>query len=555
MPNIGLGSDRWAVDVLKKTEILRWSQRPAHGSTLPKLAYLPLLVPVTLFIVSLYIPPRMVIDSAVGFFVFRNMLHGGAFNTFTEPDAADIARDAQHFLSWWSPGQYLVPGSFVLLGANYGVALSLTALIATLFGVAGWIQVSRSFAASSFVISMIVLGLSTFSYTTFQFRTYHGGELLLFAVAPWSLYAMRWAVNKPPMLCFTISLVSATILFFAKLTGIVVFATNVGALSLLALVSQRRLSTSIIAMWLASTVGAICFSMFWLARGSVPASGSAFTFRWFPIWVSITGATFSGLSIVDFLGWFLGHPRIEIVSGERIMKLLTYVLGPFGLLLMAWVWLRLRRTQYRDMAIVLLTVVFLYTIAIAAMYLRGAWVSFEDRNFRYAGILFFLLLLVFIDQWPARHVLSAKSLAWIVVIVLGLYGLKASVTATYAQMRIGYYDPMTGISQDILSPGILEYMRSETTQQNFQSPVAVIPSASAAISLPRFRIIYFPGQYLTLEKIREQKWAGRAEKIFVVVQQEMLLNGKAEAILTSFTGYDIGSWKQKRLDGLIIYTQ
>jgi hypothetical protein len=494
----------------------------------------------------------MVPDSGVGFLVLRNMLEGGAFNTFTGPDPVNIARDGIQFLSWWSPGQYLVPGIFILLGANYGIALSLTALIATLIGVTGWIKVSRSFAASHFVIFIIVLGLSTFSYITLPFRMYNGGELLLFAVAPWSLYVMRRAIYKPPMLCFTISLVMAAVLFVAKLTGIVVFATNVAAVSLLALACQRRLSASIIAMWLSSAVGALCFSMFWLARGPVPASGSTFTFWWFPILFSVTGVTFSGISVLDFLGWFLGHPWIGIISGQGATELLSYLLGPLGLLLIAWVWLRLRRTQYREMAVLLLTIVLLYAIAIAAMYLRGASVSFEERNFRYAGILFFLLLLMAADQW---HVPAAESLVWVVVIVLGFYGLKQSVTGTYAHMRSGYYDPMTGISQDILSPAVLEYMRSETARQSFQRPVAVIPSAAAAISLPRFRIIYIPGQYLTLEKLSAKKWAGRVEKVFVVVQEEMLPNGKAEAILRSFTGYEFDSWSQIKLDGLIIYTQ
>ena len=75
------------------------------------------------------------------------------------------------------------------------------------------------------------------------------------------------------------------------------------------------------------------------------------------------------------------------------------------------------------------------------------------------------------------------------VIVLGLYGLRNYATFAYAQMRAGYYDPMTGISQDI-SPAVLEYLRSEVTRHNFQRPIAVIPAPSAAISLPRFRIIF-----------------------------------------------------------------
>jgi hypothetical protein len=51
------------------------------------------------------------------------------------------------------------------------------------------------------------------------------------------------------------------------------------------------------------------------------------------------------------------------------------------------------------------------------------------------------------------------------------------------------------------------------------------------------------------------KWAGRTDKIFVVVQEEMLRNGEAEAILRSSTDYDFDSWSSLKFDGMIVYTQ
>jgi hypothetical protein len=512
--------------------------------------YVPLLIPITLFLVSLYIPPRIDPDAGVGFLVLHSMMQGGPFNSMTMPDPANIANDTVTFLTWYTPGQYLVPGSFIWLGTDYGLALSLTALIVTLIGVAGWIQVARSFAVSSYVLSVFVLGLSSFSYVLSAFRAYNGGEMLLFAAAPWSLYAMRWAVSKPAALSFTISLLSVALLFFTKLTGLIVFATNVIATSLCSLVSQRRLSPPIFTMWVASAIGALCFMMFWLARGAVPASVSTFAFTWFPIWFAITGVAFSGISVKELLFWFLGHPWVRIISEPWEFELLYYVLGPLGLLLMVWVWRRLRHTRYRDMAILLLTIILLYAITITTMYLwQGSVdqpVSFEDRHFRYAGILFFLLLLTAIDQWRVR---LANTLACAVVIVLGLYGLKSYVMGAYAQMRAGYYDPVAGIFQDIGSPAILEYMRSEVIQHNYKRPIAAVPmSPSVAVSLPRFRMIYTSDP-------TAPKYAGRSDKIFVVVQKEMIANGKSEAILRSFTDYEFESWRRTNLDGMVIYTQ
>jgi hypothetical protein len=560
----------WAVGVgapvLTAAKLLGDVRPIAFGITLPKLAiYLLLSVPIILFIVSLYVPPTMIPDSGVGFFVLRHMLEGGAFNTFTTPDASNIAEDTVIFLTWWTPGQYLVPGAFVWLGVNYGLALSLTSLVATVIGIVGWIQLARSFGVSPAVLFLFALGLTTFSYVTVPFRTYHGGELLLFAVAPWSLYVMSCVLTRPPILCFAISFLFGVLLFLAKLTGVIVFASNVAALSVLTLVSQRRLSSSLIAMWVGSAIGASCFVFFWLGHGPVPAGGTTFVwlgpgpvsaggttfaFSWFPIWFSVTGATFSGISGVDFLSRLLGHPLVGILVGESGTQLLSKILGPLGLVLMIWVWFQLRHTRHRDMAVLLLAIIVLYTIAVATMYLRGASVDFEERHFRYAGILFFLLLLTAVDRW---HKIWAKGWVCAVVVVLGLYGLKQFFTGAYAHMRSGYYDPFTGITQEVVSPRVLQYLHSEMIQHNYRRPIVVIPSSSAAISLPRFGIFYIPD--LSTEDIVARKFAGRAEKIFVVIQEEMRLNGKAEAILRSFTGYAFENWTEMKLDGMVIYTQ
>ena len=100
--------------------------------------YMMLLVPLLLFCSSLYIPPTVISDSAVGLFALRRMLDGEAFNTITTPNPANIAHDVITFLTWWSPGQYLTPGVFIWLGSNYGVALSLTTLLASVIGIVGW---------------------------------------------------------------------------------------------------------------------------------------------------------------------------------------------------------------------------------------------------------------------------------------------------------------------------------------------------------------------------------------------------------------------------------
>ena len=125
---------------------------------------------------------------------------------------------------------------------------------------------------------------------------------------------------------------------------------------------------------------------------------------------------------------------------------LSYVLGPLGLLLMVWVWLRLRYTRYRDMAVLLLTIILLYAIAVAAMYLRGARYLVRRAPFSLRrntilssaadGHRSVARTLRQRPRMPGGH--SARAL-WSKEFCYGCVCADAA----------GYYDPMTGISQDM----------------------------------------------------------------------------------------------------------
>jgi hypothetical protein len=471
-----------------------------------------LLVPVTLFIASLFIRPAMNDDSAVGFIAFRSMLEGGSFNNVTAPDTTNIANDVTSFLTLWSPGQYLVPGIFVWFGTDYGLAILLTTLIATTIGVVGWAQVARSFDVSCFVLFLFMVGLVTFHYVTFPFRVYYGGELLLFAVSPWSLYALRWVADKPPAFCLAISVLSAALLFFAKLSGLVVFAANVAAISLLVVVTRRRLTSSLVAIWVGSGIAALLFLTLWLPRGEVAASVSGFAwlffakltalvvfaanvaaisllvvvtrrrltssplaisvasgiaaamfltalwlpraevplsgvaFAWLAIWFPVASAAFSGIAGLDFLRWLFLRPSAPIRSD---LVVLSYVGGLLGLLLMVLVWFRLRNTRYRPMAFFLFSIIALYTAALVALYLLGSTFSFEERHFRYAGILFFLLLLVAVDQWRAP---LAKVVSILTVGASAAYGLASYANDAAHKLMLGrHYDSASGTSMQMMT--------------------------------------------------------------------------------------------------------
>lgn len=514
--------------------------------------YLLLLVPIMLFVFSCFIRPAMVFDTAAGFAVFRSMLEGAPFNYGFSPDPSNIANDIETFLSWWSPGQYLVPGAFVWLGADYGLAISLTALIASVTGVLGWIWIARDYDVSYFVLYLFVAGLVMFHYATSPFRLYSGGEVLLFSALPWSLSALVSAAQSRPAVSFAISFMAAALLFFAKLSGLFAFAASVAAISLLDLWKRRQLTSSLLAMWAGSVVVALLIYVFWVARGPTPVSGGEYTITWPTVLFPIGAAVFSGFSLHELLDWLLLHPSAPILTG---IGEASYLIGPLGLILLGWTWCQLRETRYRQMATLLLTIIIFYTAAFILMYIRsGTVIPFEERYFRFVGILSFLLLLVAIDQWRAP---LAKVIAILVIGAFAMYGVTSYANGARELRQGHHYDPVSGTSMLLVSPDVLEYLRSEMAMHNWQHAIAVVPDPEAGNGLPRFRIL-FSFHLLDsapIDDIARQTWAGRTDKIFVIIDSRMHDPNKVDAVLRTFVDYDFRKWDRKEIDGMLVASQ
>src|ERR1700712_430839 len=80
-------------------------------------------ITVILGILLFVAPPSLFPDPTNGFMVMRSMEMGGGFNLMITPDQDDVSKNTSEFLTWWSPGQYLVPYVFKLLfGINTGQA-------------------------------------------------------------------------------------------------------------------------------------------------------------------------------------------------------------------------------------------------------------------------------------------------------------------------------------------------------------------------------------------------------------------------------------------------
>src|ERR1700709_61368 len=105
-----------------------------HRNILLALGVITLVLGILLFIA----PPSIFPDPGWGFQVMRSMQRGAHFNILSSPDPDNIALSKNDFLSWWSPGQYLVPYLLqTVLWLSTGKAVAVTIFLCSLIGLAG----------------------------------------------------------------------------------------------------------------------------------------------------------------------------------------------------------------------------------------------------------------------------------------------------------------------------------------------------------------------------------------------------------------------------------
>jgi len=208
--------------------------------------------------------PTMYSDSGWGFLGWDSRA-GLPINMSASPDPADISKDVSSFMTAWSPGQHVLPGLLEEAGLSLGLAMVLVAGAAALAGLAGWFALYRAFGFPVPSCAIAVLIVACTHYVGLAFGIYNGGEILLFGVAPWFLLLV-WRMRALRASAIVPLAAGAFVMFFAKLSGVVLAAAAIGAV-----VPQPRIS--------------------WLDRSTLRRA-------------AVAGATIALIGLVFYFGWF-----------------------------------------------------------------------------------------------------------------------------------------------------------------------------------------------------------------------------------------------------------
>jgi hypothetical protein len=505
---------------------------------------------------GLLVPPSLSHDAGWGMQEWRTLAAGGPINTIISADPKDISRDQARLVTWWSPGQYVIPGIFTLLGVRLGAALTITAAVSLLFCLLGWIYVAKHFALSPRTAILVVLLIATFRYSTLPFGIYNGGEILLQGITPWLILTgarvpVMGALRAAGLVFFVI-----WIAFFAKLTGVMVASAALIAGSVEALIRLRRLTTGMVAGAFGAILALGSLYVVWFSRGSTPASGAGWSFRSSDVFFALAAPWGAAISWGDMLMALLRRSTLgDPIEGQLSATFLWLLLPPVVVFVTVLVKGWKQRTGDENLARLLVITATFYVVcalAMSAIFLHGGDVSLEERHLRSAGMLILLCVLVVAGRLPRKSVsLLAVGALCGVTTLFGCFAFAHRAWST----KYGEIDHYSRTVQASIDRSAIEFVRTAFAREG-RDALFVLPSPDAACALlPAARILSNHIEFDSEATIAARTFHGKVRRLYVIMPTHIAESTKGILTLKEFTDYPVDLWERHIFDKTTVFVQ
>lgn len=492
------------------------------------LAFLTVLILVPA-IFSFLGPPAVFPDAGMGFQVLRSMRLGAGFNMLIAPDQNDISQNYAEFLTWWSPGQYLVPYLFKLIfPINLGQATVLTVFAGGLSGLAGFYSFFKKIGFTPLVsaISLIFIFCQQASVVPYVF--YNGGEILLFAFEGWFLYGCA-AIKKPGVILALFVIFSGWLGFFCKSSFLWIYAAGLFCLwlRLPSGKSVTRLVKNGLWVGVPALLAVAAIYIFFLSRGPTPASVSnSIKITLQAVCFPLASPVLSGFSADDIIHGLIYHTGIPVLNPVEslIVLLLLAVVSVWFVVLIIF---KIANREYRIFLLVF------YCIAIiffAIAYLRGLTISYEARHFRIIGILMVPGMIELVRKAKVVYQIFFGLIFFVIVYTSVLY-----LAARYQINKNFAARGRTGIAQlNIDQPSLNYLMRLDNENRN---ALFVFIGDDTGLEILNNRIITLQPVADNLKiNTDDYRYDGHAGPLYIVLPKRY--HGvKEKMILQSFPGY------------------
>lgn len=490
-------------------------------------------------VMILIYPPSIFPDASHGFQVMRSMQMGGGFNHLVSPDQDDISKNTSQFLTWWSPGQYLVPYFVQLVfGMNTGHATALVITLMELSGILGLYLFFKKIGFTPVIAALSIVFITCQQAFITPYVFYNGGEILLFGFEGWFLYGCI-AIKKADIKLVLFVLMSGWIGFFCKSSFVWIYAAGLLCLWLRLsainnYVTIPRLFKNGIWLAIPAIISLACIYIVFLSKGDNPAAASK--------GLNLSLQTFSfplgspllaGFSIDELMHGLLFPTFTPFLTPVHTLIILILI-AVASVILIACIVKYVPKNNYR-----LFLIVF-YAVAVcffSVAYLRQLTISYEARHFRIIGLLLAPGVVYLIGKFKSGF-----------QIVFGI-ALAILAIANYSFFVKGYIfnknisaRGSSGIAQEFIDQPALNYvMRLDQRNKN---AIFVFVSADISLEIIHNRTITIdPLPKDAIVDTDDYSYAGHAGPLYILLPANYV--DRANMYLKFFPDYS--SFTQQKL--------
>jgi len=493
-------------------------------------------------------PPSVFPDAAHGFQVMHSMEMGGGFNRLVVPSQDDITKNTSQFLTWWSPGQYLVPYFFKsVVGSNTGHATALSVLLLALSGLAGFYAFFKKagFTPVIAALSLVFIICQQAFITPYIF--YNGGEVLLFGFEGWFLYGCL-SIKKTGWQLLLFVLLSGWLGFFCKSSFIWMYAAGLLCiwLRLSAVNNKINIPNSFkTGMWLAvpAVISLACIYVFFLSRGENPAAISAgFKFSWQTFSFPLGSPLISGFSVDEVMHGLL-FPAFTpfLTPAHTIIVLLLLAVGSVAMIAVI-----IRYVPKNDYRLFLMVFYIVSTFFFSWVYLRQLNISYEGRHFRIIGILIIPGMIYLVSKIKPVY----RTVFGILCVALAFVNYTFFVKAYTFNKNVSARGP-SGMAQEFIDQPSLDYIMNLDKQN--KRAIFVFVSADLPLEITHNRAVNIdpiaPGAVVDTD---DYSYSGHAGPLYMLLPVKYA-GAQAQMFIKFFPGYK-GFTQQKLSSGYILYS-
>ncbi|QKJ30457.1 hypothetical protein HQ865_12045 [Mucilaginibacter mali] len=464
-------------------------------------------------------PPALYPDPGWGFKVMRSMQAGSPFNTLISPDHEDIAQNGSVFLSWWSPGQYLVPYFFIsVFKLKMGPAVALTISLCSLCGLAGLNTFFKKIGFPPLISAVSIAFIASQQIYLIPFIFYNGGEVILFAFTGWFLYGCCYFTRVSWQLMIFV-LLSGVVGFFCKSAFLWIYLAGLAYLWIRLSTGSKIVSWLIngISIGVPAVLSLATIYLGYLSKGDNPAANvNGIKWAWETFCFPLASPLLTALPIDDFSNGIINYPvGITIVLALLSVALIVYLCKTTP------------NSSYTLLVLILYGVAVLFY---SINFLRQANISYEARHMRIIGLV--------ITPGIIYALSKINRVYWLLFALIWLYIIKVN----YTFLSTGYERNVsssghgsTGLAQVFIDQPTLNYLSALDAAQ--RNAIFVFITPDAGLEINHNRVITYPEIDDNLQPQNDfDKYAGHKGPLYIVLPKSYV-GTKASMYFKNFPGY------------------